>query len=151
VLLKRIDKRGFAFYTNTESRKARELAENSEAALALYWLDLGRQVRATGPVRQLPREDVEAYFATRPVESRLGAWASRQSEPLSSRAELEERYAELAARFADDDVPLPSFWGGYELRPRELELWEHRESRLHDRVQYRLEPDGSWSSRILAP
>jgi len=151
VLVRGIDERGFAFYTNTESRKGRELAENSRAALALYWADLGRQVRVTGQVEPVSREETEAYFRTRPAGNRLAAWASRQSEVIASREVLAQRFAEVAERYAGDDIPLPPFWGGYRLSPVEVELWEHRESRLHDRLLYTRLPDGGWRIDRLEP
>jgi pyridoxamine 5'-phosphate oxidase len=151
VLCKGADERGFVLYTNIESRKAQELAENAEAALAFYWVSLGRQVRVTGSVEAVAREEAEAYYATRPLGSRLGAWASPQSRPLASREELDRLWEETAQRFADDEPPLPPHWGGYRVVPRELEFWEHRDSRLHDRVQYTRTPEGGWSRRRLAP
>jgi len=108
-------------------------------------------VRVTGSVEAVPREEAEAYYATRPLGSRLGAWASPQSRPLASREELDRLWEETAKRFADDEPPLPPHWGGYRVVPRELEFWEHRDSRLHDRVQYTRTPEGGWSRRRLAP
>ena len=151
VLCKAADERGFVLYTNTESRKARELAENAEAALAFYWVSLGRQVRVAGSAEPVTRDEAEAYYSTRPLGSRLGAWASPQSRPLASRAELDRLWEETAERFAYGEPPLPPHWGGYRVVPRELEFWEHRDSRLHDRVQYTRAPDGGWARRRLAP
>lgn len=151
VLVRGIDERGFAFYTNTESRKGRELAENPRAALALYWADLGRQVRVTGQVEPVSREEAEAYFRSRPAGNRLAAWASSQSEVIPSREYLEARYAEAAARYPGGDVPLPPFWGGYRVVPAEIELWEHEGSRLHDRLRYTRLPDGGWLRERLSP
>ena len=151
VLCKGADERGFVLYTNIESRKAQELAENAEAALAFYWVSLGLQVRVTGTVEAVTREEAEAYYATRPLGSRLGAWAAPQSRPLASREELDRLWEATAKRFADDEPPLPPHWGGYRVVPRELEFWEHRDSRLHDRVQYTRRPEGGWSRRRLAP
>lgn len=155
VLLKEADARGFAFYTNLGSRKGRELAGNPRAAGVLAWLPLHRQVVVTGPVIPVPREEAAAYFASRPRESRWGAWASRQSEPLVDRAEVEGRYAEIAARFPDE-VPLPDFWGGWIIRPDTVEFWQGRESRLHDRLRFaRPSPeaglDESWPVERLSP
>ena len=151
VLVRGIDERGFAFYTNAESRKGRELAENPRAALALYWADLGRQVRVTGQVEPVSREETEVYFRTRPAGNRLAAWASRQSEVIASREVLTQRFAEVAERYAGDDVPLPPFWGGYRVVPAEIELWEHEGSRLHDRLRYTRLPNGGWRLDRLSP
>jgi len=151
VLLRGIDDRGFAFYTNRESAKGRELAAHPRAALTFAWLEIYRQVRVTGLVSQLPDADSDAYFATRPRGARIGAWASPQSAPLRDRAALEARVAEVAARFAGrDDVPRPPFWGGYVLRPEMVELWQGRPDRLHDRIRYRREGEG-WVIERLAP
>ena len=151
VLLKGVDDAGgFVFYTNTASRKGRELAENPRAALVFHWQPLGRQVRVEGDVERVSPADSEAYFGTRPLGSRLAAWASPQSESISSRAQLEERVAALAARHPDGDVPLPPFWGGYRLVAHTIEFWQHGEDRLHDRFRFRREPDG-WSLARIAP
>jgi len=150
VLFKGLDDGGFAFFTNYESRKARELAENPVAALLFYWAGLGRQVRIEGEVERIPDTESDAYFRTRPYGSRIGAWASPQSEPIESRQALERRVGELEARFADGDVPRPPFWGGFRLVPDALEFWQHRENRLHDRIRYRRAPDG-WTIERLAP
>jgi pyridoxamine 5'-phosphate oxidase len=136
VLLRGLDDRGLVFYTSYGSRKGRELEANPEAALVIYWAELGRQVRATGPVGLVPREESEAYFRTRPFGSQVAAWASRQSEVIASRDDLERRFEELARTYRGGDVPLPPFWGGYRLAPEEFEFWEHRDSRLHDRLRY---------------
>ncbi len=150
VLLRGLDERGLVFYTSYESRKGRELEENAVAAIALYWVDLGRQVRATGRVERVAREESEDYFRSRPLGSRLAAWASRQSEAIASREELERRWDELARAHPDGDVPLPPFWGGYRLAPVEIEFWEHRDSRLHDRLRYRRARSG-WVIERLQP
>jgi pyridoxamine 5'-phosphate oxidase len=150
VLLREIDDRGFVFYTNHGSRKGRELAENARAAFAMYWRELDRQVTVSGDVERVGDGESDAYFASRPREARIGAWASRQSEELSSRAELLERYAEFDARYPGDEVARPPFWGGYRLRPITVELWEGRLHRLHDRFRYAREGAG-WSIRRLAP
>ncbi len=150
VLLKGIDERGVGFFTNYESRKARELAENQRAALALYWQPLGRQVRLEGTVERLGAEESDAYFATRGRSSRIGAWASQQSAELPDRAVLDARVRELEERFGDADVPRPVHWGGYLLRPDVIELWRGRPDRLHDREEWRLR-DGAWTARRLNP
>jgi len=149
VLLKSADERGFSFHTNYESRKGRELGENPQAALLFHWQPLGRQVRVEGPVERMGADESEAYFRTRPLGSRLAAWASPQSRPLDDRAELERLYAAAADRH-DDDVPLPPHWGGYRLRPDAYEFWEHGDDRLHDRVRYERDAAG-WSRTRLAP
>jgi pyridoxamine 5'-phosphate oxidase len=150
VLLKGVEGGGLVFFTNHRSRKARELAENPRASLVFLWDAFGRQVRLEGGVERVSERESEAYFRTRPLGSRIGAWASPQSEVLGSRAELEARVAEAEARFADGDVPLPPFWGGYRLVPTVVEFWQHRESRLHDRLRYRRDGE-SWIVERLAP
>jgi pyridoxamine 5'-phosphate oxidase len=150
VLLKGVEGGGLVFFTNHRSRKARELAENPRASLVFLWDAFGRQVRLEGGVERVSERESEAYFRTRPLGSRIGAWASPQSEVLGSRAELEARVAEAEARFADGDVPLPPFWGGYRLVPTVVEFWQHRESRLHDRLRYR-RGGGVWTIERLAP
>ena len=151
VLLKGIDPRGFAFFTNYESRKSRELDANPQAALVLLWTPLQRQVRVSGRVERLSAEESDAYFATRPRGSQLGAWASRQSRPLADRAELEARWAALDARYAGATVPRPPHWGGYRVEPDEIEVWQGRANRLHDRFRYRRGPDGGWTYERLQP
>lgn len=150
VLLKQADERGFAFHTNYESRKGRELAANPYAALLFHWRPLGRQVRVEGLVERVSAEESEAYFVTRPHGSRVAAWASPQSRPLASRAELERLYAEALTRYPVDDVPLPPHWGGFRLVPDAYEFWEHGDDRLHDRVRYERRGDG-WSLTRLGP
>jgi pyridoxamine 5'-phosphate oxidase len=149
-LLKGADARGFLFFTNYQSRKGQELAGNPHAALVFYWPDLERQVCVAGTVTKLAAAESEAYFKSRPRGSRLGAWASNQSEVIASRAVLEQRWKEIAARFPQD-VPLPSNWGGYVLEPNRIEFWQGRQSRLHDRFRYAQQPDGSWQIERLAP
>jgi pyridoxamine 5'-phosphate oxidase len=150
VLLKAADERGFTFHTNYESRKGGELAANPQAALLFHWRPLGRQVRVEGRVERVSPDESEAYFRTRPLGSRLAAWASPQSRPLSSRAELERLYEEASARFPGEDVPLPPNWGGFRLVPDAYEFWQHAENRLHDRVRYERD-DANWSRVRLAP
>ena len=149
VLLKGLDDRGFVFYTNRESRKGRELAENARAALVFYWNELGRQVRVEGAVEEVAADEADAYFRTRPRGSRIGAWASPQSTAISGREELETRAGELEQRYGDD-VPRPPFWGGFRVVPHTVEFWQHRENRLHDRFVYRRR-DGGWGIERLAP
>ncbi|MDQ4019020.1 MAG: pyridoxamine 5'-phosphate oxidase [Actinomycetota bacterium] len=150
VLLKGVDERGFTFFTNLESRKARELAENPRAALVFLWDALGRQVRVEGTVGPIAHEESEAYFRTRPRGSRIGAWASPQSAVVESRDDLERRFADAERAHPGDDVPLPPFWGGLRLAPEAIEFWQHRENRLHDRLRY--QRDGpSWTVERLAP
>jgi pyridoxamine 5'-phosphate oxidase len=150
VLLKGVDDDGFVFFTGYESRKGDELAENPRAALVFYWQPLGRQVRVEGTVERVSEAESAAYFATRPRASRLAAWTSRQSRPLESREELERRYAELEREHEGRDVPLPPHWGGFRVRPDAIEFWEHRDSRLHDRVRYTRARDG-WAAQRLWP
>jgi pyridoxamine 5'-phosphate oxidase len=150
VLLKGADDEGFVFYTGYASRKGAELAENPRAALVFYWQALGKQIRVEGPVERVPAAESAAYFATRPRGSQLAAWASRQSSPLESRDELEERYAELEREHEGREVPLPPHWGGYRLRPEAIEFWEHRDNRLHDRTRYTRARAG-WRAERLSP
>ena len=151
VLLRDLDDRGFVFFSNYESRKGKELAENPHAALVFLWKALDRQINVTGTVERIPREESEGYFATRPREARIGAWASRQSEVIAGRDELDARYAEFDARYPGDDVPLPSYWGGYRLSPDTIEFWQGRLHRLHDRFRYTRRPNGSWLIERLSP
>jgi pyridoxamine 5'-phosphate oxidase len=151
VLLKGIDARGFAFFTNYESCKASELDANPHAALAMLWVPLQRQVRVTGRVERLSAEESDAYFATRPRGSQLGAWASEQSRPLPDRAELEARWAALDERWGGAAVPRPPHWGGYLVVPDEVEVWQGRANRLHDRFRFvRAGADG-WARTRLQP
>ncbi len=149
LLLKSADERGFTFFTGYESRKGQELAENPRAAVVFYWRPLGRQVRVEGIVRRLSAEESDAYWATRPPRSRAAAAASRQSEPIGS---LEELEAEAERRLAEHDgeVPRPDRWGGYVLEPEAIELWQHRDDRLHERVRFTRAREG-WHAERLAP
>ncbi len=152
VLLKGFDERGLVFFTNYESAKGRDLAENPRAAVVFYWAALERQVRAAGPVARVTAAESQAYFDSRPRAARLGAWASRQSKVIPDRATLDAQYAAVEARFAGgEQVPLPAQWGGFRLAPRRFEFWQGRPGRLHDRLLYRLEPDGGWRLERLSP
>ncbi len=151
VLLKGIDDRGIRFYTNHGSRKGRELAENPWAAVSLYWQPLQRSVRLEGSVEPLQDAESDAYYASRPRGSRLGAWASDQGSVLGSREELEARLREVEDRFGEGDIPRPPFWGGYRLAPDAVELWQGRPSRLHDRESFLRGPDGGWTASRLSP
>jgi pyridoxamine 5'-phosphate oxidase len=150
VLLRGVDEHGLRFYSNYESAKGRDLDENPRAALVLHWREQGRQVRVHGTVTRMTPEESVAYWANRPLASRLSAWASRQSQPVADRAVLEATVAEVAERFGDEDVPLPPFWGGYLVEPDEIELWQHRDDRLHDRLRYRRD-GGAWAMERLQP
>ena len=150
VLVKVIDGRGVSFFTNRESRKGRDLAENPNAALAFYWSEIDRQVCITGTAVPVSEEESEAYFGTRPREARIGAWASAQTRPVGSREELDAAYVATAARFPGDDVPLPPHWGGYRLEPDTVEFWKGREHRLHDRFRYTRVREG-WRIERLWP
>jgi pyridoxamine 5'-phosphate oxidase len=152
VLLKGVDSRGFVFFTNYRSAKAHALDARPEAALTLYWEALGRQVRTRGSVEKVTPAESDAYFASRPRVSQLGAWASSQSEPLESRGALEARFSEAETRFAAGSVPRPPHWGGYLIRPLVVEFWQEAPYRLHDRIVYRREDeDGPWAVTRLHP
>ena len=152
VLLKGVADAGFVFYTNLGSRKARELAANPRAALCCHWKSLRRQVRIEGAVAPVSGAEADGYFASRSRASRIGAWASRQSQPLQGRFALKARAARFAARFAAGDVPRPSFWSGFRLAPESIEFWRDGAFRLHDRVVFsRAGPAGRWSGRRLFP
>lgn len=151
VLLKGFDERGLVFYSHYTSRKGRELDANPQAALLFHWRPLGRQVRVEGTVERVSAEESDAYFETRPRGAQVGALASRQSDPLASRVELHESLAELEGRLAGGRVSRPPTWGGFRLIPIAWEFWQHRESRLHDRFRYELEPSGEWRIERLFP
>jgi pyridoxamine 5'-phosphate oxidase len=150
VLLKGIDARGFVFYTNTESHKGRDLAQNPRAALLFHWKSLHRQVRIDGAVEPVSAAEADAYYATRPRLSRLGAWASAQSRPLASRAELEANLAAMQARYPDEAIPRPPHWSGYRVLPARFEFWQDMPFRLHDRMVYTPAP-GGWAMQRLFP
>ncbi len=150
VLLKEVDERGFAFYTNLASRKATELNANSRAALCFHWKTLHRQVLVEGTVKPVDEAEADAYFACRPRMSRIGAWASQQSRPLAGRFELEKRVAEFTARFHVGSVPRPDFWSGFRLLPEQIEFWRERPFRLHDRMVYHRH-EGGWLIERLYP
>ena len=150
VLLKGYDERGFVFYTNYEGRKAKEIEANPTCALLFYWGELERQVRIEGRASRLSGEESDTYFAGRPRGSRLGAWASEQSRPVEDRGVLEERVRALEAEYEGRGIPRPPFWGGYRVEPQEIEFWQGRENRLHDRLVYRRE-DGAWRIERLQP
>jgi pyridoxamine 5'-phosphate oxidase len=151
VLLKDFDERGLVFFSHHTSRKGRELDANPQAALLFHWSPLGRQVRVEGSVSHISEDESDAYFATRPRDAQLGAVASRQSEPLESRALLDERLAQLRSDLGDGSVPRPPTWGGFRLVPAAWEFWQHRSSRLHDRFRYQRESSGAWRVERLFP
>jgi pyridoxamine 5'-phosphate oxidase len=151
VLLKGLDDRGFTFFTNYESRKGKHLADNPHAALVFYWADLERQVDVAGHVEKVSVEESEAYWRTRPPASRRAAWASRQSEVIQNRVELEDRVRQMEERWSDDDIPLPPHWGGFRLIPDSIEFWQGRPNRLHDRLIYRRVAEMGWLIERLSP
>jgi pyridoxamine 5'-phosphate oxidase len=150
VLLKQVDHDGFVFYTNYNSAKARQLDANPYAALVFFWVQFDRQVRVEGSISKTSAEESRAYFSTRPRESRIGAWASEQSEEIANRAVLEERAVELEKQYGGRDIDCPEHWGGYRLKPERIEFWKSRIGRLHDRILYQREGD-SWTIIRLAP
>lgn len=151
VLLKGFDERGFVFYTNYKSYKAAQLEENPKACLVFYWKELERQVRITGLVAKVSAAESDEYFASRPEGSRIGAWASPQSEVIESRQWLDSRYQELVRQMGGSDIARPPHWGGYRVKPVIIEFWQGRPSRLHDRIQYTLQENGGWKIERLAP
>jgi pyridoxamine 5'-phosphate oxidase len=150
VLMKSFDDRGFVFYTNYNSRKGNELAGNARACLLFYWSALWRQVRIEGAVEKVSEEESEQYFRSRPLGSKVGAWTSNQSQPIANRGVLENRFQEFDLKFGDN-VPRPPHWGGYRVIPEVIEFWQGQENRLHDRLRYTLQSDGSWLIERLAP
>jgi pyridoxamine 5'-phosphate oxidase len=151
VLLKQVDDRGFVFYTNYRSSKARELEENPQAALVFYWTQLDRQVRVEGSIERVSPAESDDYFKTRPRESQLGAAASPQSEVIESREILEKNFRELDELYRDRPIDRPAHWGGYRLTPERIEFWQNRTGRLHDRILYERQANGSWTIKRLAP
>ncbi len=151
VLLKGFDERGFVFYTNYQSHKGQELADNPRAALVFWWAELERQVRIEGRVLKVSDQESDEYFHSRPFNSRLGAWASDQSQVIESREVLERRAGELKTKYENSDVPRPPHWGGFRVIPSGIEFWQGRPSRLHDRLLYRLIDDGTWVIERLSP
>jgi pyridoxamine 5'-phosphate oxidase len=150
LLLKGVDETGFVWYTNYASEKGQCLEQNPVAAILFFWPELERQVRISGTVERVSRDESEAYFHSRPRESQLGAWASHQSTVVASREDLEQSYAAMQQQFADGEIPLPPTWGGYRLSPLRIEFWQGRPSRMHDRIRYR-QSDGGWITERLAP
>lgn len=151
VLLKQVDERGFVFYTNLRSRKAQDLKQNPKISLHFPWHFLERQVKVCGVAEQLSSAEALKYFVTRPRESQLGAWASQQSRPISSRALLLQQFETMKNKFAKGQIPLPDFWGGFRVKPHQIEFWQGGEHRLHDRFQYNLQHDKSWAIERLEP
>lgn len=151
VLLRGFDERGFVFFTNYESDKGQDLAANPRAALVFYWQGLGRQVRVSGTVERVSREESAAYFHSRPVGSQIGAWVSHQSRVIPDRAVLEARQREVEAEYAGREVPLPPYWGGFRVIPTSIEFWQSRPNRLHDRLRYVREDSGTWRVERLSP
>ena len=151
VLLRGYDERGFGFFSNYESQKGQELAENPRAALVIYWPKLARQVRISGAVIRQSAEESRVYFQNRPLASQFSAWASPQSQVIANRGVLEDAVAALAERYGAGPTPLPANWGGYRVIPKTIEFWLHRDNRLHDRIRYRRLADGSWRIERLGP
>lgn len=151
VLLKQLDDRGFVFFTNLNSHKAQDLKQNPKISLHFPWYFLERQVKVCGVAEQLSTADVLKYFVTRPRDSQLGAWASQQSRPISSRALLLQQFESMKNKFAKGEIPVPDFWGGFRVKPHQIEFWQGGAARLHDRFQYNLQPGNSWTIERLEP
>ena len=151
VLLKYFDEHGFVFFTNLESAKAAHIENNANVALLFFWRELGRQIKIQGTATRIPTRETLKYFTSRPRGSQIGAWVSAQSSIITSRSLLEARFDEMKQKFANKEIPLPSFWGGYRVAPVEIEFWQGRQNRLHDRFLYRIQDDGTWSIDRLAP
>jgi len=151
VLLKYFDENGFVFFTNFESKKAEHIVANANVALLFFWSDAARQVKIQGTAEKIPASETLKYFVSRPRGSQIGAWVSAQSSVISSRSLLEAKFQEIKRKFKNKDVPLPSFWGGYRVVPEEIEFWQGRRNRLHDRFQYTRRQDGGWDIERLAP
>jgi pyridoxamine 5'-phosphate oxidase len=151
VLLKGFDERGFIFYTNYNSNKGKQIDNSGKAALLFFWAPLERQIRITGTITKISEAESDAYFNSRPVGSKIGAWASPQSLPIYNRSVIEENEKKYQAEFADENIPRPPHWGGYMVKPFEVEFWQGRPSRLHDRFLYTLQEDGNWKIERLAP
>lgn len=150
VLLRDFGKDGFVFYTNYNSKKGKDIMQNAFGAINFFWPELERQIRIQGKLKKVPSRQSDIYFASRPYENRLGAWASNQSEVLKDRKELEKRFEELKFKFKDKDIPRPNHWGGYILKPKEIEFWQGRPSRIHDRIRYKL-IEKKWKIERLSP
>jgi len=151
VLLKYYDQQGFVFFTNLESRKATEIAGNPKVSLLMVWLDLERQIIINGIARRISTAESAKYFMTRPKDSQIAAWVSSQSHVISSRKMLLQKFGEMKRKFSEGKIPLPSFWGGYRVEPLEIEFWQGRENRLHDRFMYKKDETGIWKIERLAP
>ena len=151
VLLKGYDEKGFVFYTNYDSQKGLELADNPNAGIVFFWKELQRQVRIDGIIEKVSAEESDTYFNSRPEGSRIGAWASPQSKVVATRSELENSYETYHQKFAGKNIPRPTHWGGYRIKPIEIEFWQGRPNRLHDRILYSLKEEGSWKIERLAP
>ena len=151
VLLKIFDEKGFVFFTNYKSKKAKDIEENPKVAALFPWLDLDRQVKIEGVIEKIPSSDSLKYFLSRPKGSQIGAWVSHQSEVVSSRSILEAKFNEMKNKFVKGEIPFPSFWGGYIIKPTKIEFWQAGLDRLHDRFEYTLQEDGSWDIKRLAP